>query len=76
MAYKLKLQLRDTSRNFTTVTARNTAYDKVLAGLISLGVPEKNILLYKIETQYSTFLGKEVEKVTEKHEDSSEASIP
>ena len=67
--YKLKLQLRDTTREFASKAACDNAYKRVLNDLLALGIPERNIVLYKIETEYSDFLKREVEKVTESNVD-------
>lgn len=68
MAFILKLQLRDTRKEFQSEEARERAYDKVLSTLTNLGIPENNIVLSKIDTEYSKFLGKDMEKEVGRNE--------
>ena len=65
MAYRLKLQLRDSFKDFATTVAREKAYDKAKIALLALGIPEENIVLTRSETLYVPFIGADVEKVTE-----------
>ena len=68
MAFILKLQLRDTRKEFQSEEARERAYDKVLSTLTNLGIPENNIVLSKIDTEYSGFLSKDLEKEVGRNE--------
>ena len=68
MAFILKLQLRDTRKEFQSEEARERAYDKVLSTLTNVGIPENNIVLSKIDTEYSGFLSKDLEKEVGRNE--------
>jgi|TARA_Y100000310_G_scaffold321723_1_gene379767 hypothetical protein len=68
MVFILKLQLRDTRKEFQSEEARDRAYDKVLSTLTNLGIPENNIVLSKIDTEYSGFLSKDLEKEVGRNE--------
>ena len=63
MAFELDIQLKDIRKSYTTVTARNKAYTEMLAGLVALGIPEESIILQKIDTEFSKFLNRNVEKL-------------
>ncbi len=65
MSYTTKLKLRDTTLESGSMSARNTKATDILSALKSLGIPEYNIIIQKVDTQVSTFTNLLEEKIVE-----------
>ena len=63
MAYKVKMQLRDTVLEAVTKAERDAKFDDIVAAIKALGIPDDNLILTKVDTKVSTFTGNEEEKV-------------
>ena len=61
--YLLKIQLRDTTIECSSMATLDRAYDAVLASSNKLGIPPENIILIKVETRVSDFTGNAEEKM-------------
>jgi len=65
MGYKIKIQLRDTVMEFDKKAARDAKYIALVSGVVKLGIPSDNLIVSKIDTEHSDFLGQDLEKVVE-----------
>jgi len=63
--YKVKVQLRDTVLEFDSAVERDKKFNTLVKGATGLGIPPENIIVSKIDTQYSSFLDAEIEKIVE-----------
>jgi len=50
---------------FDSKATRDGKFNALLKGANNLGIPSDNIIVSKIDSQYSAFLGADIEKVVE-----------
>jgi len=62
--YKIKVQLRDTTLEFTIATSRDKKLKAIKDALVVLGIPEGNVILTPIDSRYSDFVEQYIDKVT------------
>lgn len=61
--YKVKIQLRDTTLEFTTALDRDKKLKAIKNALVALGISEDNIILTSIDSKYSDFIEQYLDKV-------------